>query len=111
VSRRGTEPQLVTIYWRDIPAQVNAQAGRERSQRVLEGRFQTAIDKAAMVAKIVTAQDYTAEFRRVSEPCGPDLESAALAAADAIEAAFPRDRLQQIVLNGGWDPAAEAAAD
>jgi hypothetical protein len=106
VSRRGTEPQLVYIYWRDIPAQVNAQAGRERAQRILEGRFQVAIDKAAMVAKIVAAQDYTAEFRRVAKPCGPELEAEAIAAAAAIEEQYPRERLQQIVLNGGWDPAA-----
>ena len=69
----------------------------------MEGRFQVAIDKAAMVAKIVAAQDYTGEFRRVTKPCGPDLEAEAIAAAASIEAEFPRERLQTIVLNGGWE--------
>ena len=110
MSRRGNEPQLVYIYWRDIPAQVNAQAGRERSQRILEGRFQVAIDKAAMVGKVVSAQDYTAEFRRVTAPCGADLEAEALAAATKIEGEFPRERLQSIVLNGGWEAVAGQTA-
>ena len=42
--------QLVTIYWRDIPAQVTAQQGRNREKALLDARFQHAIDRAAMVA-------------------------------------------------------------
>ena len=34
--RRG--PEIVTIYWRDIPAQVNGQSGRDRHQVVLSGQ-------------------------------------------------------------------------
>ena len=68
--------QLVVISWRDIPAQVNAQAGRRRHQVVLDERFQLAIDRAAIVAGKTTAQDYVEEWRRVSTPCGDDLEAA-----------------------------------
>ncbi|NCZ90600.1 MAG: hypothetical protein EBY93_06675 [Actinobacteria bacterium] len=37
---------VVIIKWRDIPAQVNAQMGRERHQVVLSAKFQRAIDRA-----------------------------------------------------------------
>ena len=30
--------QLISIYWRDIPAQVNAQKGRKRAQAPLSPR-------------------------------------------------------------------------
>ena len=60
--------QLVVISWRDIPAQVNAQAGRRRHQVVLDDRFQQAIDRAAIVAGKTTAQDYVAEWRRTQHP-------------------------------------------
>lgn len=97
--------QLVTIYWRDIPAQVNAQAGRRRHQQVLDRRFQLAIDRAAMVAGKKTAQEYVAEWRRESRPCSDDLEAEATAEAQRIEAAYPRERLNELVDNGGLEPA------
>lgn len=96
--------QLVTIFWRDIPAQVNAQAGRRRHQLVLDRRFQLAIDRAAMVAGKKTAQEYVAEWRRESRPCGDDLEAEAGAEHARLEAAFDRDRLNRLVDNGGIDP-------
>ena len=45
--------QLVTIYWRDIPAQITAQQGRTREKALLDARFQHAIDRAAMIAGII----------------------------------------------------------
>ena len=36
--------EVVTIYWRDIPAQVNGQSGRERHQVLLSSKFQRAVD-------------------------------------------------------------------
>ena len=45
--------KLVTIYWRDIPAQVTAQAGRHREKALLDARFQHAIDRAATVATLI----------------------------------------------------------
>ena len=40
--------QLTIIWWRDIPAQVVAKAGRSSAKRELPPRFQEAIDPAAM---------------------------------------------------------------
>jgi Virulence factor len=96
--------QLVTIYWRDIPAQVNAQSGRTRHQIPLRRRFQRAIDRAAMVAGITTADEYVREWRRVSRPCGSDLEAEATAEAARVDAEYPRDRLDALATNGGIEP-------
>ena len=95
---------LVTIFWRDIPAQVNAQSGRTRRQVVLDRRFQVAIDKAAMVAGLHDVHGYVQQWRRVARPCGDDLAMEAATAASVLESAYPRTRLQRIVLAGGIDP-------
>jgi hypothetical protein len=111
--RRRSE--LVVISWRDIPAQVNARAGAEKHQVVLPRRFQRAIDDAAMVAGKKTANEYVGEWRRTSLaiPDGHEGEPEAIDAAAEQEAArlddaFPRERLQRFVENGGWDPDSEA---
>jgi Virulence factor len=103
--RRGNE--LVVIFWRDIPAQVNARAGAEKHQVMLPRRFQRAIDDAAMVAGKKTANEYVGEWRRAALPIPPDgdgIEAAAAAEARRLEDAFPRERLQLFVANGGLDP-------
>jgi len=103
--RRGKE--LVVISWRDIPAQVNARSGDEKHQVVLARRFQRAIDDAAMVAGKKTASEYVGEWRRTSLeiPAALDqLEQAAAEEARRLDDAFPRERLQRFVANGGWDP-------
>jgi hypothetical protein len=98
---------LVVIRWRDIPAQVNARAGAEKHQVILPRRFQRAIDEAAMVADKKSASEYVGEWRRSSLPIPPDPSSVRGAAEDEarrLDEAFPRERLQQFVANGGWDP-------
>lgn len=107
--RRGDDGQLVVISWRDIPAQVNGGAGQDRVQRILPRRFQRAIDRAAMVAGKTQASQYVGEWRRSLIPAGADdVESAALAAAAELEEAFPRERLDEFVKTGGWDPSRPA---
>ena len=103
--RRGNE--LVVISWRDIPAQVNARAGAEKHQVVLARRFQRAIDDAAMVAGKKTASEYVGEWRRASLEIPTSLDEIAAAAeqeAKRLDEAFPKERLQRFVANGGWDP-------
>ena len=105
--RRGNE--LVVIFWRDIPAQVNGRAGAAKHQVMLPRRFQRAIDDAAMVAGKKTANEYVGEWRRTSLPFsadGADIEAAAHAEAQRLDDAFPRERLQRFVANGGFDPEA-----
>jgi hypothetical protein len=102
--RRGNE--IVVISWRDIPAQVNARAGANKHQVVLARRFQRAIDDAAMVAGKKTASEYVGEWRRATLelPANGEIASAAAAEARRLDDAFPKERLQRFVANGGWDP-------
>lgn len=93
--------QLVTIFWRDIPSQVNAQAGRRRHQALLSERFQLAIDRAAMIAGLAGSDDYLNEWRRETRPCGDDLEAEATAAAAALEAEYTPERLNALASDGG----------
>ncbi len=95
--------QLITIYWRDIPAQVNARSPGEKHQILLKPRFQKAIDRAAMVANITTSSDYVNEWRQEKEPLSGDFAEAAATLAAALEEAFPLDRLNILVANGGFD--------
>jgi hypothetical protein len=101
--------QLVVIWWRDIPTQVNAQVGRARYQAVLPRRFQRTVDEAATAAGLTQASDYVAEWQRRSEPLAdglsPDeLQAAADDAAARFVADYSRERLGAIAANSGIDP-------
>jgi hypothetical protein len=95
--------ELVVIYWRDIPAQVNAQEGRDRHQVILSGKFQRAVDRAKRKANIYTADEDIAQWRRESRPIEGELEAEAKAAASAIEHEYRRDRLGLLAYYGGWE--------
>ena len=96
--------ELVTILWRDIPAQVTARSGRIKSAVELPPRFQSAIDRAAMVAGKNTYDAYIEEWRRTSAPCGEDVEAEAAAAAARIEQEYPPARLARMAAGGGYEP-------
>jgi len=99
-------PQITIVYWRDIPAQVIAKAGRSTAKRVLNERFEKAIDRAAMRAGLRDTDSYLAEWRRADPiECGADLEAEAAAVAARLEAEFPEERLNQFVMAGGKTPA------
>jgi hypothetical protein len=100
--RRGGS-EVVVIMWRDIPAQVNAQIGRERHQVLLPDKFQRAIDRAKRKAKIRTAQEDVAQWRRISRPLEGDGPAAARAEADRIAAAYTSERLGKLAFAGGWE--------
>ena len=101
--------KLVTIWWRDIPTQVNAQEGRTRYQAVLPRRFQRAVDEAAMAAGLTHASDYVSEWRRDTETLpaaltADELQAAADAAAARFEDEYSKERLTEIAANGGRNP-------
>lgn len=106
MARGGNE--IVVIYWRDIPAQVNGQAGRSRHQVVLPAKFQRAIDRAKRKAHIVTAHEDVAQWRRVSTPSSGDVAAEADALAAAIEAEYSRDRLGLLAFAGGFEADVQA---
>ncbi len=97
--------ELITIYWRDIPAQVIAREGRSNHKVQLSPRFQTAIDRAAERAGKESTDDYLAEWRRVSAPSdATDLIAAAETEAERLQAEFPREILERYVAAGGMAP-------
>jgi len=85
---------LTIIYWRDIPSQVIAKAGRKTAKRELPERFIKAIDAAAMRAGAESTDAYLADWRRAEAgPCGDDLEAEAEAAAAKLDADYDLHRL------------------
>ncbi len=96
--------QLIVVYWRDIPAQVIVKAGRKSAKRQLSDRFQEAIDRAAMKARLRDSDAYLEHWRRADPvECGDDLEDEAAKAAERLETDYDDDRLTTLVAAGGVD--------
>jgi hypothetical protein len=95
------------IQWREIPAQVVAKAGRETARAQLSGRFQQAIDAAAMRAGLIGTDAYLAEWRRETRACGDDLQAAADEEAGRLESAFTDEDLDHLARAGGFREAEE----
>ena len=93
--------KLTTIYWRDIPAQVTAKAGRKTAKIQLSDRFQEAIDMAAMRAGKGSTDEYLEDWRREQKACSDDLDAEVKEAASAIEEAIDTEALQALVKNKG----------
>ncbi|MBK8160101.1 MAG: virulence factor [Rhodospirillaceae bacterium] len=99
--------QLIVVYWRDIPAQVIVKKGRDSAKKQLDERFEKAIDRAAMRAKLRDTDSYLGEWRRAAPvEVSDDLEAEAQKAQAEIEAAFPEERLKEFVERGGLATAA-----
>ncbi len=93
---------LVITYWRDIPSQVVAKAGRANEKRMLPDRFQEAIDMAAMRSGAAGTDDYLNEWRR-GEPveCSDDLAGEVARCTAAIDNEYGAERLKTLIANGG----------
>ena len=103
-SRDAAQGKLTIMYWRDIPAQVIAKAGRANARRELSQRFQEAIDDAAMVCGAHGTDDYLEGWRKgAPEPCGSDLDAAADAVMTRIEHDYDDDRLARLTVSEGHD--------
>lgn len=99
--------EIITVFWRDIPAQVIGKRGRKSVKRMLSQRFQEAVDRAAMRAGKGSSDAYLAEWRRSRAKCDGDLDAAVTAEAERLEDAYSDDRLQQLIRAKGVDDAAE----
>ena len=96
----------ILLRWRDIPSQIIVRQGRKRGRARLSGRFQNAIDRAAMRAKKRNADAYLSEWVREplkleTENAASDLQAAANGLAARIETAYSDDRLLALVRNRG----------
>ncbi|NKB75651.1 MAG: hypothetical protein GKR96_01090 [Gammaproteobacteria bacterium] len=98
--------KLITVYWRDIPAQVMAKERRETAKVQLSERFADAIDRAAMRAGKGSTDAYLEEWKKVPVPCGDDLQAEADAAAARLEQEYDKDRLMALIRNLGNEPEA-----
>jgi len=58
--------KLITVFWRDIPAQVIVKQGRKAAKVQLSQRFQEAIDRAAMRAGKGSSDAYLEDWKRSS---------------------------------------------
>ena len=97
--------QLTILYWRDIPAQVSAKQGRNQVKQPLDERFAEAIDRAAMRGGQRDSDAYLEAWRRKTVPYnGDDLKTAVTACAAELEAAYPMERLHELVRQHGHDP-------
>jgi hypothetical protein len=94
-------PELAVIWWRDIPAQVTAKAGRGRASVALDARFQEAIDAAAMRAGLIGSDAYLDEWRRETRECGEDLEAEVAQEAEWLDAAYTDEVLERLVGTNG----------
>ncbi len=96
---------LTIVYWRDIPAQVTVKAGRQTARVPLSERFEKAIDRAAMKARLRDTDSYLAEWRRgAPTECGDDIQAEAEAAVATLETAYDDDRLKTLISSGGREP-------
>ena len=93
--------RLTVIRWREIPAQVVASRGREKSRIELSPRFQVAIDRAAMKAQLVGTDAYLEQWTRISADCGEDLDGAARDEAQRIDTEYDTARLERLVAGKG----------
>ncbi len=93
--------KLITVYWRDIPAQVMAKERRVSEKVELTERFADAIDRAAMRAGLMGSDAYLEEWKRVAVDCGDDLRGEAEAEAARLEAEYDKDRLMALIRNHG----------
>ena len=93
--------ELTVIWWRDIPAQVTAKAGRASARAQLSDRFQEAIDAAAMSAGLFDSDGYIEEWQRKTQACGDDLETEVADEAARLEQAYGDGELANLSRAGG----------
>ncbi len=77
------------LYWYDIPTQVRAKEGRERSSKPLPDRFMQSVDKAAMAAKVTATDAYMGGFKwNAAQEREGTPEEVATAVAEEINAEY-----------------------
>ena len=97
---------LTILYWRDIPTQVIARAGRTTAKAELPKRFMEAVDAAAMRAGLFNSDDYLSHWRRGDpSPCNDDLDQAVADTLASLDAAYHVERLRRLIETGGAEPA------
>ncbi|MBV1925718.1 MAG: virulence factor [Rhodobacteraceae bacterium] len=96
-------PDVVIVYWRDIPAQVIVGRGRKGTKKPLHERFEKAIDRAAMKGDAKDSDAYLEAWRK-SDPYSVEGEAADIVATEVsrLEAEYDNDRILGLINNNGW---------
>ena len=99
--------KVITVYWRDIPAQVIVGKGRRAAKMQLPERFEQAIDRCAMKVGAKDDDAYLSEWRKVGpvEIAGEDDRAVAEAEAARLDAAFDSNAIKTLIANDGWSGA------
>jgi hypothetical protein len=80
--------------WRELPSMITARAGEEVVKAELVGRFQDAIDEAAMRLGDTGADDYLAGWERTAWTTADGTPAEVLdRVAAALDAEWPADRI------------------
>jgi len=100
---------IITVFWRDIPAQVIAEEGKGRNRKQvkieLEKRFIIAIDAAAMKSGADNTDDYLNGWRRSKpENITGSLKSEAGELRQKLEKKYSNVELKVLISNGGYKP-------
>ena len=100
---------IITVFWRDIPAQVIAEEGRGRNRKQakveLKKRFLIAIDSAAMKSGADNTDDYLNDWRRTKpENISGCLEFEADKLRQKLEKKYSNAELKALISNGGFKP-------
>ncbi len=99
-------PEVTTLYWRDIPAQVIVGRGRRAAKVALPERFEQAIDRAAMKAGLAGSDAYLEQWRKgAPEVLEGDPQALAARVAARLDASHDAARLRALIENDGWAPA------
>ena len=102
--RSRNRSEIVTIWWRDIPTQVNGVDGAQIEKHQLSHRFLWSAQRAAKKADLMDAHTFTEQLRRTTRKFDPsDGELSAVVASEAarLEALYDDDRLTTLVESGG----------
>jgi Virulence factor len=104
-SRRSrNRSEIVTIWWRDIPTQVNGINGTQIDKQPLSHRFLWAAQRAAKKADLMDSHSFTRQTHRTSAPFDPSagmLSEVAAREAQRLELLYTDDLLTRLVEAGG----------
>ena len=96
-------PNVIIVYWRDIPAQVIVGKGRQAAKVQLPERFEQAIDRAAMKIGAEDTDAYLSEWRKGTYyQVEGDQTDIAKSEATRIETEYDQDKIKKLIANDGW---------
>lgn len=102
--RPRNRSEIVIIWWRDIPTQVNGVNGTQIEKQPLSHRFLWSAQRAAKKADLLDSHAFTRQTRRTSTPIDPsntNLGELVALEAQRLELLYTDDLLTRLVEAGG----------